>query len=465
MRHVAILLFGFILCCSSFSASEPASILVKIEKRYDDSEVWAGVVIEGKENSATHWTSSAESQFSIEVPDTSLDGTLWVFKKNALPVVHPLTSELIANGISVEFIEGGSIVGTVAAQKDGIPITAGSMTVTIDENEHKILVLFPDWYTREIEKDGGFEIRGIPLGEHAVSVSAPDYIPVTQSVLFATDDQKIETEFLLPTAEFVTGHMVVHVERTRVIGEIDVVVSPPENQTVEFNTEFDKEKRFRIGPFAEDTELELVARLPNGQRSSPKKITVPIDNAITLRLYDWVRIYGSVHDQETGEPVPEFSLVINNVNPLYEVAEQNGQFSEEIYKNASSLSIAAPGYIYFTVRDIWTKLRGVKKFDIGTIELERAYTVRGRVLARSTREPIEGVRIVKYLNVNDDLDYTEIMKWNFLNDTTTNAEGEFELGGFRNKGGRIMASAKGFSADVFTIEDVDAQLEIELDSL
>ena len=465
MKYTAIFLFGFILCGTSISAAESASILVKIGKGHDGSEVWAGVVIEREGASATHWTSSVESQFAIEVPDTHLDGTLWLLKKNALPVVYPLTSELIEKGISIEFVEGGSIVGTVATKKDGIPITEGSLSVTFDENEYKDLVPFSELYMRKIEEDGSFEIRGIPLGAHVVSVVALGYMPATEYVLVTTDDQEIEIDFLLPKAESVTGHMEVYVESKRVIGEIDVVVSPPESQTVEFSTEFDEEKRFRVGPFAEDAELELVASLPNGQRSSPKKITVPIEDEITLWLYDWVRIYGSVQDQETSEPVPEFSLVIDNVNPLYEVTDPNGEFSVEIYNTIGSVSIDAPGYVFYKVGGMWNNLRDVEKFDFGTIELERAYTLRGRVLARATREPIEGAKIVKYLNVDDDLNDLDIMKWNYLNEITTNAEGEFEVNGFRNKGGRIMASAKGFSTEILTIEDVDVLLEIELDPL
>ena len=465
MKYTAILLFGFLLCGTSISAGESASILVKIGKGHDGSEVRAGVVIEGEGASTTHWTSSVESQFSIEVPDTHLDGTLLFLKKNALPVVRPMSSELIEKGISVEFVEGESIVGSVAAKKDGVPITEGSMSVMFDENEYKLSMLLSDWYTWEIEDDGSFEIRGIPLGEHVVSAAAPGYMPAIKSVLVTADDQEIEIDFLLPKAESVTGHMEVYVERKRVIGEIDVVVSPTESQTVEFITEFDEEKRFHIGPFAEDAELELVASLPNGQRSSPKKITVPIEDDITLWLYDWVRIYGTVQDQETGEPVPEFSLVINNFNPMYEVADPNGQFSEEIYNAIASVSIDAPGYVFYMVGGMGNNLRDVEKFNFGTIELERAFTVRGRVLASPTREPIEGARIVKYLNVDDDINDFDIMTWNYSNKTTTDADGEFELNGFKDKGEKIMAGAKGYATDVLTIEDVELPLEIELNPL
>ena len=465
VKYTAILLFGFMLCGTSISADESLSILVKIGKGHDGNEVWAGVVIEGEGASATHWTSSVESQFSIEVPDTHSAGTVLLLKKNALPVVRPMSSELIEKGISVEFVEGGRLVGSVATKKDGVPITEGSLSVTFDENEYKFLVPFSEFYTREIEEDGTFVIRGIPPGELTVSVIAPEYMPAEESVLVTTEDQQLELDFLLPKTEYISGHMEVYVDRKRVMGEIDVVVTPPESQTVEFTTKFDEEAKFRMGPFAEDAELELVASLPGGERSRPKNITVPTEQDVTLWLYHWVRIFGTVQDKDSGEPIPEFTLVVDNVNPLYEVADLNGQFREEIYNTTAILSIDAPGYVYYMVGGMWNKLRDVEKFDFGIIELERAYTVRGRVLARATREPIEGAKVVKYLNVDHDLNDSEIMKWNYLNEITTNAEGEFELNGFKNKGGRIMASAKGFSTDVLTIEDFDVLLEIELDLL
>ena len=73
--------------------------------------------------------------------------------------------------------------------------------------------------------------------------------------------------------------------------------------------------------------------------------------------------------------------------------------------------------------------------------------------------PIEGAEIVK---LNDENENMEVMRWNYLNVTaSTNAEGEFELGGVRKNGGTVMASAEGYSSKYFFIEDNSVPIECE----
>ena len=460
MRYLLTVLTWFILCSPTLSSEEATSISVKIGSGYDGSEIWGGIVVDGDESTTPNWTSSWESEFSIEVPDAQATMTLVLLKKNAIPVVRRITPTMIKDGFSVEFAEGATIVGTVATRNGSIPITEGEVSITYDESEYMFSLPYPDVFSWDIKEDGSFAIAGIPLGEHTVSVNALGYMPASQTLLVATDDQRLELNYLLPKATYISGHTEVYLERSRVIAEIDVIVTPPESQTEEFTTTYDQEKNFRMGPFAEDAELELVAWLHNGDRSRTKNITLPTEKDVVVWLYDWVRIYGTVQDLETGEPIPEFSLVAGNVRVEYEVNDSNGKFNEEFEETVSSLSIDAPGYVYW-YNSKQLHLGGVKVFDFGTIKLERSSTVIGRVIDRATGEPIKGAEIVKLPDKNE---HSEVMKWNFQHViTTSDTDGQFELDGFRADGGKLMVSAEGYSADSFTIDVFNDSLKCELD--
>lgn len=464
MRCAAVLLFSSILWSASYCLGDSTSILITIEKGYDGVGVWTGVFVEKGEASDTIWTHSIESQFSIEVPDTHVKGKVVLLKKNFLPIIRPITTTLMRDGLKIEFAKGARVLGTVSAKKDTLPIEKGSLSISLDGSKYKFSPPNTNVLEWDLEEDGTFTIGGVPPGEHTVRVVAPSYMPAEEPIVVSTADQQLEINFQLPKAEYITGHMEVYAERLRVIGEIEIVVTPPESQTVNFTTEFDEEKNFRIGPFAEEAELEIVARLPNERRSSLKRVTVPLEQSVTLWLFDWVRVFGTVVDRETGEPVHHFFLVRDHLKRIFEINDPMGQFSEEIKNTHASLSIDAPGYVYWKSAP-QVSFQNREEYDFGTIELDRAFTVKGRVLTRSTGDPIEGARIVRYLNNDSDTSDFSAMRWNYSSDTITDSNGDFELSGFSNHGGRVMASAQGYSTDILTIEDVDVPLKFELNPL
>lgn len=460
MRYISILLILLVLGSAQTATNEGESISVEIRNGAKGSEIWTGVVINDAENAETRWTKSTKSEFSIEVPDTQATLTLVLLKKNAIPVVRPITPAMIKDGFTVEFTEGATIVGTVANQKDSVPIAEGVVSITYDESEYKFSIPDSDVFSWDINEDGSFAIAGIPWGEHTVSIDAPGYMPASQTLLVTTDGQQLELNYLLPKASHINGHAEVYLGRSRVIAEIDVIVTPSESQTIEFTTTYDDEKNFRMGPFVEDAELEIVAWLHNGDRSRKKNITLPTEKDVVLWLYDWVRIYGTVQDLDTGEPIPELSLVADNVRVEYEVTDSNGKFNEEFEETIASLSIDAPGYVYWYNSE-QLHLGGIKEFDFGTVELERSSTVNGLVIDRATGEPIKGAEIVK---LPDENEHSEVMKWNFQHViTTSDTDGQFELDGFRSDGGKLMVSAEGYSANSFTIVDFNESLKCELD--
>ena len=98
-------------------ANETTSISITIAEEYDGSEVWTGVVVEGEDSVSIDWVPTDESEFSIDVPNTQSNVIIVILKKGAVPIKIPVTSETISNGVSIEFEDGMSIVGSVVTKK------------------------------------------------------------------------------------------------------------------------------------------------------------------------------------------------------------------------------------------------------------------------------------------------------------------------------------------------------------
>ena len=104
-----------------------------------------------------------------------------------------------------------------------------------------------------------------------------------------------------------------------------------------------------------------------------------------MRVSHWVRIHGIVQDKDTGEPVPEFSLITNHLQTWFNINDPSGEFSVEVRDEVARLSIDSPDYAYWD-SGLQSSLRGCEELDLGTIKLERSYTVKGYVMDGATRE-------------------------------------------------------------------------------
>ena len=90
-----------------------------------------------------------------------------------------------------------TILGSVTRKEDSTPITNGFVSVIFGYNEHEFSVPLPSRLVWEISEDGIFEIRGVPLGEHTLTVVASGYMPATNSITVTKESQKLEIDFLL----------------------------------------------------------------------------------------------------------------------------------------------------------------------------------------------------------------------------------------------------------------------------
>ena len=471
MRYISILLILLILGSTKIAVSEGASISVEIKNGAKGSETWTGVVINDTENSETKWTHSTESKFQIPIPDSQSIVAIVILKKNAVPILKSITPNLIRDGLTVEFSKGGTVTGNVVAMSENTSITDGIVSLRFDK---ELGVQIPDEvsiFSWELEEDGTFVIEGIPLGDHTLEVRSAGYLRREALLSVSQLDQPQELEILMEKGYYVDGRIV---EYERTIhpglvfrGEIDVEFVSSDDQIEEFSVEFDEEDNFRIGPFAKDAVVNLQAWVPDGRRSKKKEVVVPAKD-IELVAHHWVRVSGRVQDRKTGKPVEEYT-VTTRVNHYHrsEIQNPSGEFSVEMGEFAHDLNIEASDYLFWTTVELSKHFKDGADYDLGTIELDRAYTVKGRVVSRATGEPIAGAGVYRIDGGTPHWDLrTQWMLRLNLNyvRTKTDANGEFELKGFPKTDGEISAGASGFnSSGSRTVDDPSVFLKIELD--
>ena len=462
----AIFLWCSVLGLTIDGSVEFTSLMpIQILSGFDNRPIWIGLVNQDRIDASMEWSLADSREFSIEVSDSVGDSTIVVLKRDSIPIVKSLTSEMLAEAVIIEFSEGNSVSGTVVAVKTSMPITEGLVSVQFDETLGIPVPEEESVFAWELEEGGTFEIRGLPAGEHIVTANAPGYMPAQQQLRVELGDQLQELHFQLAKAVHIQGYLFDGHYQAKVEdeGTIDVVVSPPESQTTEVRTEFDNEGNFKLGPFAEDATVELVARTADELRSRPILVTLPTDD-IVIYVHQWYRVKGTVRDRDTGEPFVSFKFIHSNYEEL-EIEDERGQFNVEICDDRYNLTVGirASGYSFWSSRPIFPNSEG-DDVDLGIIELEPVYTVRGRVLDQETREPIEGAEVLR-----DDPSLgtgprgLNIRVWLVLHvKTTTNADGEFQLSGFPAKNSTIVVSAPEYESISQTFDDVNVPLEFEL---
>lgn len=352
--------------------------------------------------------------------------------------------------------ETADLVGHVAEKETGTPISEGLVSIELGE-EFGTPLPEEGLLSAEIDEDGSFEIVGIPLGEYTLLVTSPGYMPYKGQLHLTERDQTKTHSVSLTKAAYISGFISNrHGEIFQ--GEFDYVVSPPESQTTPALTSFDAEDKFRIGPFAHGAVVELTARTSDGRRSWPMETSAPNED-FGLWVERWVRVFGTVLDQVTGEPVPEFSIVPTDNLGALDQEDPSGRFSVVLVEDTKSVGVTAPGYLFWTSG--YLDFSGKTEYDLGTIELERSAAIEGRVVDQRTGEPIEGA-VIRRRDGGDPL----AQIWNVRNVTaTTNANGEFVLDGIPMENGVVSVTAKGYTGASQPVEDVESYVVFELGPL
>lgn len=444
------------LWATSISAENSNIVDVTVPNWEEGDEIWVGAVAQDKESNTVQWEHVSTREFSVEIPDTQQLPVLIFLKRDAIPVIRSMTTDLISTGLDIEFEAGLSIKGNVSTKKSGTPVTVGTVSIVFDE-EFQFPLPDPSWFSRPVNSDGTYELRGIPPSKVVVTVSSPEFMPATITVELEEDASLLERHFQLSKAFYINGS-IQDSENESIQGIIDAVVSPVESQTTPVRTHFDESSQFHIGPFAEEASIELTARLPDGQRSRPTVVNALSEN-VKLQVGYWVQIQGELQNLETGEAVEEVRLMIGvegRAQKNFKYVAPNGFLNLEIDDLANKFSIHADGFLFWTSGNL--DLIGKSLFDFGVIELVPAHTVRGIVVDRASREPISDVSL-RRLEHGDSL--ATSWYYNFVT-TTTDAGGEFELQGFPSEGGVLQFAVKGYQTVTHTFEDAETYLEIEM---
>lgn len=459
LRDIFLVLF---LSLTLFSWSIKGDDSHQVDIRINDdsgslSETWIGVFDEKLDTltNPSEWISETENVFSLSLPKNREETTLIFLQKDKVPVVIPVTLELIADGLDLDFSEGSVITGVVTTTA-GEPIDDGEVLLN-PYHEFDFHLPDPSLARWEVEDDGSFEIKGLRSGSYTVTAKAPGFMRASTEIEFVSTDQKQELNFQLPRAGYISGQMI-DVYYTKVRGKIDVLVTPPESQTEEISTEFDRDDNFRIGPFAEGVTVELTVTDTESRRSRPHTFQVPTDKVYVV-LHRWVKLTGTVEDHDTGEPVEKFQFwtdsELRGMLPT-EVSAPNGRFEWEVAELIQRISIVAPEYLWWGMS--YMKLESKEVFDLGVIKLRPAHTVRGRVIKIPSGEPIKGVGI-RSIAVHEG----SVSNWAFNNVVTiTDADGEFELQGVPATGGLIQINATGYQSLTIPIKDPKTYQEIEM---
>ncbi|MXX95268.1 MAG: hypothetical protein F4039_07050 [Gammaproteobacteria bacterium] len=471
MNPKSILWFLFILVYpTSISPSGLESLKISFTEGCDNQPVWIGVSDEENTGNSVEWSIIESCANSLEVSEVTTSATVVVLKRDALPIIQDLSHLDFESGLKIKFSTGNSVNGSVMYRKDGVFVTQGEVSLRFDKELDLPLPNEATIFYWDIGQNGTFSMQGLPVGEHTVLISSPGYMLAEELIDFPDQKETTELPILLDKAVFVTGRIVeysnVVSDRPNLRGEIDVLSLTPSDQLEEIFTKFDKDLEFTIGPFPEDGVVELSARVPDGRKSWPIEVNAPHEN-IQLTVQSWVRVYGNVQDRVTGKPVSKFSLHAGSV--ITEFDTPDGYFEHEIGEWSGAISIDAPGYQYWATTDT-NILRKQEEFDLGTIELDRGYTLQGRVVSRANGVPIGGavIRRIDGGSQGSSIDRHAnwIRRWNANNVTTTaNADGEFELDGFPLRGSQILISAQGWDSSQITINDIEEVVVISLDTI
>ena len=452
--------FLFILLLSSLVWCEEDSVSLEVEtidEGVDRGDIWVGV-FSGDLNSSVEpggWIHQTANEFSLSIPANQDKSTLVFLRKDFVPIVVPLTAELMEAGIDLEFSEGIVVAGTVTSGAN--EAIAEGMVSLGNFHDFKFTLPDPSLSVWEVEEDGSYEIRGLQPGFYTVTAAAPEFMRANAEVELLESDRSRELNFSLLRAEYISGRVVDRYGDI-VRGRITAEVTPSASQTEDIHTEFDRDDNFRIGPFTEGVTVVLTARDTDIRRSHAREFQVP-QEGVELVLHSWIPLTGVLKDSDTDEPVEYFKFwtasELGGQWPI-EVFAPNGQLELEIDSVTLVINIVAQGYLWWGISQL--ELESKESFDLGTIRLEPAHTVRGRVIESSTGAPLAGATL-RSIVVHDG----NVSIWDYNNVvTTTDTQGEFALQGVSSTGGVLEVYAENYQLVSVAFEDPELYQEIEL---
>ena len=386
--------------CLAFMAAtaygdEATDVRCRIVSQHSDVEVvWVGVFVGPihPESEAWSWTSDESGEFSVEIPQTEEDVVLVALRRDSVPIVKPITSNLPNSEVTLDFRRGYRVEGKVVST-DGIDVTHAVLTMIPQENSY-LKGPIQEKFEWNSANDGTFSIGGLSTGNYEILVALP-YVPVeTFSVQVLEGDTRRDLE--LSEAHYVTGRVVDHAEGSVVGAEVtaDLNIHFLDFRTT-LQTTTDSAGKFLMGPFVYGQNLILNARQAEGGSSSVNRVFSG-NHDVLLVLSKMVDVYGTVVDAMTGAPIDEFMLKAFGQGWVreYPHVKSNGKITARVDAESRELVIDAPDYAPFFQTEFAFNSR--EQIDMGIVELDPGIRVVGLVYDSTSRQPVSGAEIVSF---------------------------------------------------------------------
>lgn len=424
----------------------------------DTSKVWIGVFSSPlSEGSRAHsWTPLETKQFRIEVPKSE-EVVLLALRKNSVPLVKTVALNHIDSDVVLNFERGETLQGNVVSD-DGFAIPNAELSVACSGFPSAFVAdeAKPKWKTNS---EGAFKISGLTIGECTIEV-LPRPGMMQEAIELQIRASNLIRNLVLTDICFVSGHVVDHQGRPVLNALVNAYDRPGSGW---FETSTTVDGYFYFGPFLKGKTIHLLASHDaNGSTRTYDVVSGKHD--IVLRLSDLTRVVGMVVDSTTGEPVEEFALHARRQHSgvKFPHSESEGQISAMVDTNSHSFALEAPGFVHHWEE---AKLLAGIEYDLGTLELEPAKTLTGRVYDASSGNSIPGARIHQYIDPGDRVVGSEGLRIRYLVAavaTTTDDEGEFSIGPLPFDDSELMVHADGYESLTIAIRGDDETLDIAM---
>ncbi len=313
------------------------------------------------------------------------------------------------------------------------------------------------------DENGDAAIRGAKVGDYRVIVKPSDFRPASQDVTVGIDAGP-PLEFRLDPGGIIRGRVVdktgapienagvalQHVLEIPMLGETADLVGADlyAKAAIHSDRRSDAEGRFEIAGVPRDEPVHISAAHEDYAPGLAKSARA--GDELTIELSRLAEIRGRVVDRATGEPIPTFTartvtsmmMFIERSTRMVEVRDsEDGAFSMRgVSPSKTNFVIDAEGYGSHQQRIATTE---AQVLDLGTIELDPAARILGRVLSPSG-EPVAGATVTQ--RRGGLMDNPVVQQFFGRGSVRSDADGNFELIDIRPGGVRLRATARGYAS-------------------
>ena len=411
--------------------------------------VWLGVF--GEDGKASSWTRVTDGRFEVRL-DARVS-TLMAICKNRVPAVFALPVGPRPATVEMRLVRGLSLDGVVRSDEGR---RLGGAAIRVLRSERGIEVpaeVSPRW---EASATGAFSIFGLQPGLHDIEVTAAGHIPTTLrdvAVRDARDERGNHVEVEVPRAFTVRGR-VLDEEGQPVFGA-PVTAAMPSDESRTAVT--DADGKYRVGPFRRGQAATVWAGSPALGTTKRHRVVAPRDDLGLVLRRRVVR--GQVTDAMTGRPMERFRVRVlsQGKKRTHDIASEDGVFAVPVDVETYAIAVDAPG------RFPWFSefaTGAVAAYDLGSINLDRARAITGRVFDARSGSPIAGATVGLEARSGEPL-------YLFLVTTRpervkTDESGAFALHGLPDQSVNVSVDAAGYFRKTILVVRDGGFIEVDL---